>query len=370
MHIFFVISNNSSVPYFKWFAERAANHKEYKFTFVALTDERPEMIEDVGGYGFDCIWIKFDVKKRKRSMVRTFFKMSSILRNVKPDVVHTHLFDDGLPCMIAAWFSNIKIRVHTKQSTAFHWYYSPKAVPFDRLINRLATNLVAVSEECKLFVLNKEKAQPQKVEMIHHGIPVDFFSTPNEQYCKELIRKFDLEGKLVLGTVSRLIEWKGYKYIIAAAVKVVKRYHNARFLFVGTGPQEEELKELVAKHDLEKHVVFTGWISREYIPSLYSILDGYVHAASYEPFGFVIPEAMMSGTPVVSTPTGSALDVIEHKENGFLAEYQDVDTLVEGIEFIIKNGNELGSKGKVKSVDMFDFNRMYDSYIRLYLKNK
>ena len=81
-------------------------------------------------------------------------------------------------------------------------------------------------------------------------------------------------------------------------------------------------------------------MNRNYIPSLYSILDVYVHAASFEPFGFVIPEAMMNGAPVVSTPTGSALDAIIHKENGYLAEYKNSDSLAEGISYIINNFDE------------------------------
>ena len=48
MHIVFVISNESSVPYFKWFAEKAAQQKEHKFSFVTLYTEKPKMIEDVG----------------------------------------------------------------------------------------------------------------------------------------------------------------------------------------------------------------------------------------------------------------------------------------------------------------------------------
>ena len=65
MHIVFVISNESSVPYFNWFAEKAANQDKHQFSFVTLFTEKPKMIEDVEKYGWKCYWFKFDHKKRE-----------------------------------------------------------------------------------------------------------------------------------------------------------------------------------------------------------------------------------------------------------------------------------------------------------------
>lgn len=369
MHIVFTISNESSVPYFNWFAKKSYDSELYTFSFIVMCKNKPKMIEDVGQFGYKCFWIPYDNNKRKRGMMSVLFKAYKLFRRLDPDVVHTHLFDDSLPCLFAARLAGVKIRAIVKADTGFHYFHKPQYVIADKFNNFNATHIIPPSNESKRFIIEKEKANPKKITMIHHGIPVNFFSSPNEQYRRDLVSKFGLEGKVVLGTVSRLIDWKGYKYIIAAAAQTVERYPNARFLFVGTGPQEKQLKELVVKHDIEGYVVFTGWIPREYIPSLYSLLDGYVHAASYEPFGFVIPEAMISGVPIVSTPTGAALDIIEHKENGYLAKYKDVQSLVDGVEFIIKHGSELKAKGRMKAIEMFDFNKMYDNYIRLYETN-
>lgn len=366
MHIIFVISNESSVPYFKWFAEKAAQQKKHQFTFVTLYTERPQMIEDVGKYGWDCYWIKYDHQKRKRGMVRAFFQLHGLFKKIKPDVVHTHLFDDSFPGLLAARLAGIKKRIVTKQDTTFHYFYAPKWVFADKINNRNATHIVPVSKEAEKFIIEKENAPVEKITMIHHGIPPKIFTQQSEEYKKELTQKYQLDGKMVIGTVARLIEWKGYRYIIEAIPEVIKKYPNAIFLFIGQGDQKEELQELAKKLNVLEYIVFTGWVDRRYIPSLYSILDVYAHAANYEPFGFVIPEAMMNAAPIVSTPTGSALDAIKHKENGYLVKYKDAASMAEGINYTLEYGTSFKEKGRETALEMYSFELMWDGYIKLY----
>lgn len=366
MHIVFTIANNSSVPYFNWFAEMAHIKKEHQFSFIALCKEKPQMIDDVSQYGYKCYWIPFDHNKRKRSMITAFFNTYKLLKKLNPDVVHSHLFDDALPCLLAAKFIGIKKRVILKADTGFHYNYAPKWVKLDRLNNKIATHIVAPSNESKQFVLDIEKADKSKVHMIHHGIPSKIFTQQSEQIKKEFIKKYQLENKIVIGTIARLIDWKGYQYIIKAAKLIVKKEPNAFFLFVGEGPQKKELLSMVQDYKLDKHIVFAGWINRDKIPSLYGVMDIYLHAANFEPFGFVIPEAMMNNKPIVSTPTGSSLDAIDHQKNGYLCSYKNEASLAEGILYTIKNGNTFKDKVKEKALRMFEFEIMYNNYINLY----
>lgn len=369
MHIVFVISNESSVPYFKWFAQQAAQQKKHQFTFVTLYTEKPQMIEDVGKYGWDCYWFRFDHHKRKRGMIRTFFQLYRLFKKLKPDVVHTHLFDDSFPGLMAARLAGIKKRVVTKQDTTFHYYYAPNWVIADKINNKNATHIVPVSTEAEKFIIEKENAPVEKITMIHHGIPPEIFTQQSEDFKQELVEKYQLQGKRIIGTVARLIEWKGYRYIVEAIPQVIKKYPDAIFLFVGQGNQKEELQQLAKQLNVLSYIVFAGWIDRAYIPSLYAILDVYAHAANYEPFGFVIPEAMMNAAPVVSTPTGSALDAIQHQQNGYLVNYKDAISLAEGINYTLEHGADFKEKGKKTALEMYNFERMYNNYIQLYEKN-
>jgi len=326
------------------------------------------MIADVGKYGWDCYWFKYDHHKRKTGMIRTFFQLYSLFKKLKPDVVHTHLFDDSFPGLLAARLAGVKKRVITKQDTTFHYFYAPKWVFADKINNKNATHLVPVSKEAEKFIIEKENAPLEKITMIHHGIPPEIFTQLSEAYKKEIIEKYQLAGKKIIGTVARLIEWKGYRHIVEAVPEVIKKYPDALFLFVGQGDQKEELQQLAKKLNVLEYIVFTGWVDREYIPSLYVLLDVYVHAANYEPFGFVIPEAMMNAAPVVSTPTGSALDAIQHKQNGYLVNYKDAASMAEGINYTLEHGADFKEKGRKTALEMYNFDLMYNNYIKLYEK--
>lgn len=150
----------------------------------------------------------------------------------------------------------------TKQDTTFHYFYAPKWVFADQINNNNATHIVPVSKEAEKFIIEKENALVEKITMIHHGIPPKIFTQQSEAYKKELIQKYQLEGKKVIGTVARLIEWKGYRYIVEAIPEVIAKHPNALFLFVGQGDQQEELQQLAKKLNVLEYIVFTGWIDR------------------------------------------------------------------------------------------------------------
>jgi glycosyltransferase involved in cell wall biosynthesis len=369
LHVMHIMANNSSVPYFNWLAEGVSKYPDVKFSFVCLYPEKPKMIEDMKERGCDCYWIKFDHRKRKSGMIYALLKLQQLFILIKPDTIHSHLFDDSLPALFAAKATGIKQRVITKGDTAFHWNYNRKWVWADRFNNANATHIIALSGEAKQFIIEKERANLEKVYIIHHGIPIEKSTNQKDEYKEQFKKQYGLEGKTVIGTVSRFIEWKGYRYVIEAAKRITEKNKNVKFLFVGHGEQKRELEELVRQKELSEYIQFVGWIEKERMPSLYGVMDIYLHAAYMEPFGLVIAEAMANRVPLVTTKTGAARDVLTHGETCCFIKTKDSQSIAEGITWMLEHPEERNvMKEKVKKLaaEKFNVERMLDDYIKLY----
>lgn len=367
MHVLHTFANNSHVPYLTWFAERAASEKNIRYTFLIMHSERPVMIEEMKQLGFECIWIPFDTKKRKWGMISALPKLWWHMRKAKPDIVHCNLFDDSVPGLIAAWLAGVHVRVITRQDTAFHWFHAPRWVWLDRWNTRLATDVIAISNECQQFLVEKEKAPPSKITLVHNGIPPERFTHQIDHVRSSLRERFKLEGRYpVIGTVARFIEWKGYRHIVDAAAHIVQKHPKALFLLCGSGAQEIEVRLWVAEAGLQENVVFTGWVERDHMPSFFSLLDIYLHAADLEPFGLVYAEAMMNAVPVVSTPTGAALDAITDGVNGILAA-RNGESLASGVERLLAaDPVAIGNAGRATALAMYPFDTMWNGTVQLY----
>lgn len=368
IHVMHTFANNDGVPYMTWFMQHASAQRNVHFTIVLLHKERPKMLDEIRSYGFDGIWVAFDNERRGWSMLKALPRLWWHMMRRRPDIVHGHLFDDTLPAMLAAWAARIKGRMYTRQDTGFHLFYAPKWVFLDRLVLRAATLAVAVSEDARSLMLEQEHADPSKVAMVHHGIPVERYTVQDTAVQQRLRIRFGLSGAFpVIGTLARFIEWKGYRHIVEAARTIVDEHPNARFLFCGSGPQMEEIRALVQAVGLEEHVIFTGWVDRSDVPSLYRIMDIYLHAADHEPFGFVHAEAMMSGTPVVSTPTGAAKDAIDGPASGVLVKERTGEALAAGVAALLRSDlRAVGAEGQRKAIDMYAFDRMWIGYFTIY----
>lgn len=114
-----------------------------------------------------------------------------ILR-AKPEIVHCNLFDDSLPGLIAALLAGIRVSVITRQDTGFHWQYTPIWSWLDRWNTRMATHMIAISGECRAFLLEKEHAPVSKVRLVHNGIPPERFTKKVEATMAWMRERFGL----------------------------------------------------------------------------------------------------------------------------------------------------------------------------------
>jgi len=138
------------------------------------------------------------------------------------------------------------------------------------------------------------------------------------------------KGKKIL-TVGRLVQRKGHAFVIRALSTVKKVIPNIRYIIVGKGPEEFNLRNLVNKLGLSDTVVFVGEVAQEDLPGYYWGCDLFV-MPSYEPtpgdyegFGIVFLEAAACRKPVIAGITGGQPEAVVDGETGLLVD--PLDTL-------------------------------------------
>lgn len=182
-----------------------------------------------------------------------------------------------------------------------------------------------------------------KIEIVQMGVNLKLF----DPYKKDLSwrKEFGENPKIILG-VGRLIEWKGFGYLIKSLPHILPKFPNAKIVIFGSGPEEENLKRLVKELNLEigKNVFFPGHIGSERMPYIYASSDIVVspsitvaQTGEREGQGNVALEALASGTPVVASRSGGLVDMIDGKSTGLLFKEKDFKKLSEKIIYILSN---------------------------------
>ncbi len=131
------------------------------------------------------------------------------------------------------------------------------------------------------------------------------------------------DDEKILITIGRLVARKGVDQLI----RMMRQFagEKVRLLILGSGPQSQELKNLVVRHHLEQQVMFMGFVSDEEKFRLLNLSDVYVSTSQHEGFGIVYLEGMAFGLPIIAYDEGGQTDFLEDGRTGFLVSLNQLD---------------------------------------------
>ena len=174
----------------------------------------------------------------------------------------------------------------------------------------------------QVFVLNTEhfdwltgstmSFKKNQVAITAHWIE-DYFTPQN--HPKQAIYYVEKNDKVML-YVGRISREKGVMEIPEIFEKLTAKIKNLKMVFIGTGPEEKLLKEMMPK------AIFYQWLDHKELPDFYSAADLLLFPSKFDTFSCVVLEAMSCGLPVLAYKTKGPADIIEHKKSGLLAKSQ------------------------------------------------
>ena len=138
---------------------------------------------------------------------------------------------------------------------------------------------------------------------------------------KQVRNDLGVGSKILIGSVGRLDTPKDYQTLIDTASLVTNKHKETRFMIIGGGPMEDELKEQIADQNLEGKFIITGW--RDDARRLIQAFDIFVSTSIHESFGNSIVEASLAGIPVIAPRVDGIPEIVIHDTTGYLLQPQN-----------------------------------------------
>jgi glycosyltransferase involved in cell wall biosynthesis len=163
----------------------------------------------------------------------------------------------------------------------------------------------------------------------------------------------------VIGMVGRLVSVKNFELYINAAKQVIDKGIKAKFLIIGEGPLDADLKRLSMDLGLEKHLIFTGF--RDDVFRLIAMLDVFVLCSKSETNPIALMEAMASSKPVIATNVGGVAELVDHEKDGVLCPSDDINCLADAIVHLLSNADTakaFGDRAREKMLKYYSLKRV------------
>lgn len=365
--VLYVISRVDYALGFDWL-DQFLDRTKYDPVFVFLHSTRPHLADvfEKRGTKVECLNL---VSKKDYPLL--FLKLILLFRKYRPSIVHAHLLDANLLAIPAAFVCCVKKRIYTRHHSTYHFDYHPHMVKYDKLINRLSTQIVSISLNVTDVLIGKEHVHPGKVFLVNHGFQLQQFTSPDFDAVAALKKKYNPEGKApVIGVISRLTEWKGVQYIIPAFRKLLESFPDAVLMIANAkGDYEAEIKKQLSGLNQKQYVLIPF---EKDLFSLYSLFDVFVHVPvdeAAEAFGQVYIESLAAKVPSVFTLSGIAREFIVNRENALVVPFKDTDAVYQAIHEILVTeelGKTLKENGLKAVIRKFTVASMMEALYKAY----
>lgn len=281
---------------------------------------------------------------------QTYNKIKQIIKNYKPDIVHTHASKAGFVGRLAAIHENVPLIVHTFHGHVFHSYFHPFItklfIDIERYLAKKTDKIIAISPLQKKELSEVFKiAPPDKFEVIPLGLDLNKFAENQEIKRKSFREKYNIsEDIITIGIIGRLSPIKNHTLLIDA-IQILKQQITQKIevLIIGDGETKNELIQYIQnkKMSFRTHpsqsnadFYFTSWIKEMDIA--YAGLDIVALTSKNEGTPVSLLEAQAAGKTIVSTNVGGVKDIL-HSKAGIIINDFSAETLANALLKCIDN---------------------------------
>lgn len=278
-------------------------------SFVCCIGERGPIGEQIAEMGIPVIELHLMQKAgRDRRVVPA---LVDLIRRERIDLVHSQLYHANYYGRLAARKAGIPVVASIQNTYSNHKLHR-------QLINwylgRHTAAIIVGSEDIRRDVMRFDHVLASKIEIIPNS--VDLSCSDSSLSRTEARSRLGLsEQDRVIGTIGRLEEQKGHRYLIEALDLLRQRGMTVKLLLVGDGRERQALEAQARELDLEQQVLMLG--TRSDLGDLFRAMDLFVMPSLWEGLSLAMLSAMAAGLPVVATDVGGVSRVFQGDTYGF-----------------------------------------------------
>ncbi len=293
--------------------------------------------------------------------------LRKLIREIEPDIVHTHSSKAGILGRAAAWAEKVPGVVHTVHGLPFHprnpAIVNAIYIGLERWAARRCHRIIGVTQAMCDEFLAQHIGSLQQYTVAPSGMDIGEF-TPG---CDPLVRKrvrAELnipEHMPVVGIVARLDKLKGQEDLIATMPSLLASHADLRLLLVGDGWYRQALEEQVAQLQLQGKVIFTGLVKPARVPEMLSVMDVHGLPSYQEGQPRTLVQALLCACAIVGYDAGGIKDVCQHEKTGLLVPLGDRQALTQAVNRLLTDApyrKQLAQQGQAFARTHYDHRTM------------
>jgi glycosyltransferase involved in cell wall biosynthesis len=301
-------------------------------------------------------------------------KLEKILREQKPDIVHTHSGKAGILGRIAAKRAGVPVIIHHIHGPSFGSFQGALAnfifTAAERRAAKVTDHFFCSAGAMTKLYLAAGIGKPAMFTRIFSGFDLEpFLNATNDLALRQ---KLGLdETHFVIGKIARIFKLKGHADLLRAFAKIVPQVPHARLLFVGDGSLRGETETLARELGVADKVIFTGLVPPADVARYVGIMDCLAHLSYREALSRALPQALAAGKPVIAYDFDGADEVCVEGKTGFLIRTGDVDAAAEKLVRLARDPelrHNFGRAGSAFVRENFSVEKMVEGQYAIYQK--
>lgn len=267
--------------------------------------------------------------------------LKRLIREIRPDVVHTHSSKAGILGRWAAW-SGVK----GFRPAVIHTIHGPPFMPIEggglsrakiRIKNKIykvaekfaakrCHTIVSVADAMTEQFLARGIGSPEQYITVRSGMETDPYLKPEHDQSRPVIRQsLGIEkGDFVIGTVARLAQHKGHDDLLDALAEDLRKNPGWKLLWVGDGWWKDRLIAKAESLGVRGQIVLTGLVPPGRVPGLIRAMDVLAHPSYREGLPRTVPQALLCGVCPVAYDVDGTREACRDGETGLLVAPGDL----------------------------------------------